>query len=144
MRVKNLMVLGILLTLPILGRASDVFVPPSATAGVRTDYVEPSSIVSVAANLYKHLNGSLAREDQLTHTKAAIFAAAMLDNGGIVTWYNPDNSTAGRIKVVLTRPVQGGYCRLLFTEVEKDSNIRQYSEYACKTIDSQFWKFSTR
>lgn len=144
MRVKNLMVLMMLLMLPILGKASDIYTPPSATAGVRTDYVEPSSVVTIASNLYKHLNGSLNGQDQLTHTKTAIFAAAHLENGGIASWYNPDNGTAGRIKVVLTKPVQGGYCRLLFTEVEKGANIRQYSEYACKTIDNQFWTFSTR
>jgi len=123
---------------------ADTSVPISATGGVRRDYQDPSNIVGLTVNLYKQFSGSLSRKDQSTHTKAIIIAAATLDNGQIAEWSNPENNTAGRIKVVLTKPVQGGFCRLLYTQVEKNGHVRDYTEYACKTIDSQFWSFSSR
>lgn len=115
--------------------------PPSANGGVRTDYNDPNNLVAVVGNIYKQVSGSLAREDRLTHTKTAIYAASALDTGSVIEWSNPKNNTAGKIQIIKTRPVQGGICRLLFTQVEKDGTIRNYTEYACKTMDSRFWTF---
>jgi surface antigen len=135
-----------ILSLTLLLCASSVFAGPtneplSATAGVRTDYTDPNNMIAVVSNIYKQMSGSLDSEDKLTHTKTVIFAAANLDTGSVIEWSNPKNHTAGKVQVIRTKPVQGGVCRLLFTQVEKDSNIRDYSEYACKTMDSRFWTF---
>jgi surface antigen len=121
-----------------------VFTPPSATAGVRDDFLTPSSVFAVAGNLLKQASGSLNREDRITHTKTLIWAASNLENGQMAEWSNPNNGTAGRTKIILTKPVQGGYCRMLSTLVEKEGIVKEYTEFACKTIDSQFWTFSTR
>jgi len=140
--------MAVMMSLSLLGFAdpaeADVRVPPSAVGGARSDYVGPTSAIAVITNLYRQFDGSLPREDRDTHIKTVIFAAAALDNGRVAVWSNPANGTAGRVKVVLTKPVQGGYCRLLYTEVEKSNQIREYSEYACKTIDNQHWTFSLR
>jgi hypothetical protein len=146
MSVKNTMVVMMLLSLSgfVNTAAADSRVPVSANGGVRTDYNRPSDMVSIFTNIYKQFDGTLARHDRETHIKTIIFAAGSLDNGQVAVWSNPENRTAGRVKVVLTKPVQGGYCRLLYTEVEKGDRVREYSEYACKTIDSQYWSFSSR
>lgn len=146
MSVKNLVAFTMLWSLFTLGNTAqaDVFTPPSATAGVRDDFLTPNSIFAVAGNLLKQASSSLPREDQITHTKTLIWAASNLQNGQMAEWNNPNNGTAGRTKIVLTKPVQGGYCRMLYTLVEKEGIVKDYTEYACKTIDSQFWTFSTR
>jgi len=118
--------------------------PISATAGVRTDYTEPNNIISIIGNIYKQATGSLSSDDQKQHIRTVIFAASNLPTGEVIEWSNPANGTAGRVKVVMTKSVQGGYCRMLFTQVEKDNTIRDYTEWACKTIDSKFWTFSER
>jgi surface antigen len=146
MSAKNLMAVMILLSL--LGYAesvkADPRIPLSATAGVRTDYMDANNIFSMGVNLFRQATGTLPAEDRNTHIKTVIFAASTLDNGQIAEWSNPANGTAGVIKVVLTKPVQGGYCRKLYTQVEKGGRVRDYTEYACRTIDSQFWTFSER
>ena len=143
MYVKNITVSILLLTAALCASAGTL-VPISATAGVRTDYTEANSIITVIGNVYKQATGTLNSEDTLTHTKTVIFAANNLDTGRTVEWSNPNNGTAGRVRVVMTKPVQGGYCRMLFTQVEKDHTIKDYTEWACKTIDSKFWTFSER
>jgi surface antigen len=146
MFARNTMVRLLLLTLILSASAANAVttVPLSATAGVRTDYTEPSSMFAILTNVYKQASGSLSSEDQKQHIKTVIFAASTLETGSVAEWTNPANATAGRVKVVMTKPVQGGYCRMLFTQVEKDNVIRDYTEWACKTIDSKFWTFSER
>jgi surface antigen len=135
MRVENLTVALILSTLAGFANANTL-VPPSANGGARNDYTD-----SGIGNLFKSITGSLNGQDRRVHINTVIYAAAMLDNGEVAEWDNPKNGTAGRVKAVLTKPVQGGFCRQLYTEVEKDGYVREYIEYACKTIDSEYWSF---
>ena len=136
----------LLLTLTLSASIANAgtLIPLSATAGVRTDYNEPSNAIAIISNIYKQASGSLSSADQKQHIKTVIFAASNLETGATAEWTNPDNGTAGRVRIVMTKPVQGGYCRMLFTQVEKDNTIRDYTEWACKTIDSKFWTFSER
>ena len=146
MLVKSLVGITISLSLGLFASPaySDVRVPPSATGGVRTDYMDPNNIVAIVGNIYKQATGSLTGEDRNTHIRTVIFAASTLATGESAEWFNRETGSGGRIRIVLTKPVQGGQCRLLFTEVEKGGHVREYSEYACKTIDSQFWTFVAR
>lgn len=143
MLVKNMMAGMMLLSLAVCANANNQL-PISATGGVRQDYVDNNSIIGLGLNLFKYVSNSLSKEDQITHVKAVIYALSALDTGQEAEWSNPSNGTAGRIKIVLTRPVQGGYCRTFFTQVEKNNQVREYTEQGCKTIDSQFWIFPSR
>ena len=141
MRVKSLMALIALSILALSANADETRVPPSAVAGVRTDYQETTNLFALITNVYKQATGTLSTKDKNTHIKTVVLVASTLETGKIAEWSNPDNGTAGRVMAVMTKPVQGGFCRLLFTQVEKDGNIREYSEYACKTMDSRYWTF---
>jgi len=145
MFAKNLMAAMMLSSL--LGFTSvslaDTRIPPSAVGGIRTDLTGSTSVLDGVFYLVNMMRYSLPYEDQATHTKTLILAAQSLENGQIAEWINPSNSTAGRTKIILTRPVRGGFCRLLYTEIEIKDRYREYSEYACKTIDSEYWSFHT-
>lgn len=124
---------------------ADTRIPLSATGGLRDHSTNRfTNVLEGVVYMLNSFSHSLNYVDQQTHTKAMIFAAENLDNGQITEWNNPSNATAGRIKVMMTKPVQGGVCRLMFVQIEMRNNIKDYSEYACKTIDSQFWTFSLR
>ncbi len=140
------MVLVTLLSLGLSANtlARDVTVPLSATGGIRPDYEHASNFISIFSNLYKSVTTSLSYKDREQHTKAMILAASALETGEIAVWTNDDQTVAGRIRVIMTRPAQGGFCRLMFVEIEKDAKVSEYQEWACKTIDSQFWTFSAR
>lgn len=147
MSVKNSA--AALMLLSLLGFANtaqaNTTVPPSATGGVRGDITQHmTSIFEGISFVVNRMKYTLNPADQQTHIKAVIFAAQSLDNGEMTEWSNPANNTAAMIKIIMTKPVQGGYCRLLFTQVEIGQNIREYQEYACKTMDSEYWTFYSR
>lgn len=124
--------------------AGDIFVPVSATNGVRQDYIPNTGFVDLAINLGKFFGSKLDFEDRQTHTMTVIFAMENADNGEISVWYNPKNDTAGRVRVLMTQPVQGGFCRKFVSEIRIGKTYREYNETGCKTIDSRFWNFSGR
>jgi len=124
--------------------AQNVFTPLSASNGVRTDYQPTTGLVSVVSNFAKAFDSTLNSDDKQTHIMTMLFAMQNLDNGETAVWYNQREQTAGRIKVILTHPVQGGICRRTFTEVRVGKEVREYEEVGCKTIDSQFWTFTGR
>lgn len=144
MRVKNLMVsVKFLILLSIASPAlADVAVPLSATGGVRQDYQANNNLFAAFANLYKAVSSSLDSTDKQTHIMTVMHAMQNLDNGETAEWYNPANNTAGRVRVIMTQPAQGGICRRFFTEVRVDNTVRNYSEQGCKTMDSPYWSFS--
>lgn len=147
MFAKGLMALTMLLSLSGLTNyaIADTRVPLSATGGLRDHSANGfTSVLEGIVYMMNNFNHSLNYVDQQTHTKAMIFAAEHLDNGQVTQWSNPSNGTAGRIRVMMTKPAQGGFCRLMFVQVEINNNIKDYSEYACKTIDSRYWTFSLR
>jgi surface antigen len=121
---------------------ASVFTPLSSTNGVRQDYNDNSNIVAVMINIFKVVSGTLSTVDQQTHTMTVMHAMQNLDNGEITEWHNPAKDTAGRVQVVMTYPVFGGYCRKFFTEVRIGNTIREFSETGCKTMDSPYWNFS--
>jgi len=134
----------ILISLASPAVARDIFTPISATNGIRQDYQANTGFIDLAVNLGKFLSSQLDREDQQTHTMAVLFAMENADNGETTVWYNNRNDTAGRIRVILTQPVQGGYCRRFVTEVRMGKTVREYNEQGCRTIDSRFWNFNGR
>jgi surface antigen len=144
MLVKSSQVLAKFLILFSIANTSwaSVFTPLSTTNGVRQDYNDNSNIVAVAVNIFKVVSGRLGAQDQETHTMTVIHAMQNLDNGEITEWHNPEKDTAGRVQVVMTYPVFGGYCRKFFTEVRIKNNIREFNETGCKTMDSPYWNFS--
>lgn len=133
-----------MLLIPFGFANADTRIPISATGGVRSYDHNADTIIGSILFVFNHLNYSLGYDDRETHTKAMIYASGNLDNGEITEWYNSVNDTGARIRVVATRPAQGGFCRDLITEVVIKGESRNYSERACKTIDSRFWTFSGR
>ena len=121
---------------------ANVTVPLSATNGVRQDYQSNTSIVAVGVNLFNVFSGSLSAEDKETHIMAVVHAMENSDNGEVSEWFNPANDTAGRVRVVMTYPVQGGVCRKFFTQVRIKNHIRDFNEQGCRTMDSPYWMFS--
>ncbi len=124
--------------------ANDLRTPLSATGGVRNDYDSPNSAVTVLANMFKAWDGSLNSSDRKRHTGAVLFALENTKDGQVTEWYNNDETTLGKIKPIMSWPVQGGVCRKLISLIQKGDKVREYEEVGCWTIDSQFWTFSRR
>jgi surface antigen len=122
---------------------ADETVPLSTTNGVRKQEYNPNAnALGSVYRIYKMFQSSLSSEDRDTHTMTVIHAMETLENGEDAVWYNQREKTAGKIRIVMTYPVQGGYCRKFFTQVQINENVRDYTEVGCKTMDTPYWIFS--
>lgn len=134
----------IFLTLMPINSHADTRIPFSATGGVRNDYDNPNSAISVLMNLGKMWSGALSKEDKSKHIGAVIFALENAEEGQVVEWYSPNEESSGKIKVLYTYMVQGGHCRKIVSLIKRGEQSREYEEVGCRTIDSQFWSFARR
>lgn len=144
MLVRNLMVaLKFSILLVICNPAvADETVPLSTTNGVRKEYNHNGNPLGSFLKIYKMIQGGLSGEDRETHTMTVIHAMETLENGEDAVWYNQRERTAGKVRIVMTYPVQGGYCRKFFTQVQINEKVRDYSETGCRTMDTPYWIFS--
>lgn len=122
---------------------ADETVPLSTTNGVRKQEYNPhANPLGSFYRIYKMFQSSLSSEDRDTHTMTVIHAMETLENGEDAVWYNQREKTGGKVRVVMTYPVQGGYCREFFTQVQINDTVRDYRETGCRTIDTPYWIFS--
>lgn len=144
MRVQNLMValkFSILLVICNTALANDT-IPLSTTNGVYKEHSGAPNSIGTFVKLYKFFQGNLNREDRETHTMTVLHAMDNLENGEVAMWHNDREKTAGRVRVVVSYPVQGGVCRKFFTQVQINGEIRDYSEEGCRTMSTPYWIFS--
>ena len=54
---------------------------------------------------------SLNKEEKKMHESAVFFALTSTENGKIVSWYSKKRLAAGKVRVIHSYPISGGYCR---------------------------------
>ena len=85
--------------------------------------------------------GKLSKEDMKKQDKAVFFALNNLDDGKVVSWHNVEKDTHGYVKIVASYPHGSGYCRVVFTQIQKKGNARDFKETACKDVSYRGWQF---
>ena len=115
--------------------------PQSGRYSTRQDYQTNPSFLTMFLNFTKWWQGSLSSESKVLHDKAIYFAVQHSKNGELVTWRNKQGTEQGRIKVVSTMPVSGGFCRRMLVELSVGNSIRNLNETACLNINTNQWHF---
>ena len=64
-----------------------------------------------------------------------------LDDGKVVSWHIVKKDTHGYVKIVASYPHGSGYCRVVFTQIQKKGNARDFKETACKDVSYRGWQF---
>jgi hypothetical protein len=54
---------------------------------------------------------SLNSTEKKLHESAVFFALTSTQNGKIVSWYSKERLAAGKVRVIHSYPISGGYCR---------------------------------
>ena len=57
------------------------------------------------------------------------------------TTNNMEKDTHGFVKIVASYPHGSGYCRVVFTQIQKKGKARDFKETACKDVAYQGWQF---
>jgi len=87
------------------------------------------------------LRFSLKRVEKKMHESAVFFALTSTQNGKIVSWYSKERLAAGKVRVIHSYPISGGYCRTYQAYIKVNGKERHTTNNACKRITSVSWSF---
>ena len=68
----------------------------------------------------------------------------MLDNapnGKIVSWYSKKRLAGGKVRVIQSYEISGGFCRTYQSFIKVKSKSKHYTNHACKYIGNPNWLF---
>ena len=84
----------------------------------------------------------LNREEKIMHQSAVFFMLNDVPNGKIVSWYSKKRLANGKVRVIHSYPISGGYCRTYQAYIKLNGKERHMTNNACKYIGAdQTWVF---
>ena len=75
------------------------------------------------------------------HESAVFFALTNAENGKIVSWYSKKRLANGKVRIIHSYPISGGYCRTYQAYIKLNGKERHMTNNACKYIGSPSWSF---
>jgi len=89
----------------------------------------------------QYMRFKLNKEEKKMHESAVFFALTSTQNGKIVSWYSKKRLAAGKVRVIHSYPISGGYCRTYQAYIKLNGKERHMTNNACKYIGSPSWSF---
>ena len=84
----------------------------------------------------------LNKEEKKMHKSAVFFMLNDVPNGKIVSWYSKKRLANGKVRVIHSYPISGGYCRTYQAYIKLNGKERHMTNNACKYIGAdQTWVF---
>jgi len=99
---------------------------------------------SMPAYLFRRtqfLRFSLNRDEKKMHESAVFFALTHAENGKIVSWYSKERLAAGKVRIIHSYPINGGYCRTYQAYIKVNGKHRHTTNNACLYDGSPTWSF---
>jgi|TARA_R110000796_G_scaffold153913_1_gene270490 hypothetical protein len=99
---------------------------------------------SMPAFLWRHtqfMKFRLNKEEKSMHQSAVFFMLQDVPNGKIVSWYSKKRLANGKVRVIHSYPISGGYCRTYQAYIKINGKERHMTNNACKYIGSPSWSF---
>ena len=83
----------------------------------------------------------LNKDEKNMHQSAVFFMLNEAGNGEIVSWYSDKRLANGKVRVIHSYPISGGYCRTYQANIKLNGTERHMTNNACKYIGSPSWSF---
>ena len=83
----------------------------------------------------------LNKDEKNMHQSAVFFMLNEAGNGEIVSWYSDKRLANGKVRVIHSYPISGGYCRTYQAYIKLNGTERHMTNNACKYIGSPSWSF---
>jgi|TARA_R110000796_G_scaffold222169_2_gene338317 hypothetical protein len=87
------------------------------------------------------LRFSLNKEEKKMHESAVFFMLENAENGAVVSWYSKKRLVAGKVRVIHSYPISGGYCRTYQAYIKVNGKKRHMTNNACRRITGVSWSF---
>jgi len=122
---------------------------PGDTKGTIGDMPEPTWLgsdvkYSMTAYLFRRtqfMRFRLNETERKLHESAVFFALSNAENGKIVSWYSKKRLANGKVRVIHSYPISGGYCRTYQAYIKLNGKERHMTNNACRRITSVSWTF---
>lgn len=83
----------------------------------------------------------LNKDEKNMHQSAVFFMLNEAGNGEIVSWYSDKRLANGKVRVIHSYPISGGYCRTYQAFIRLNGAERHMTNNACKRITGTTWTF---
>jgi len=122
---------------------------PSEHKGTIGDMPEPVLLgddlkYSMPAYLFRKtqfMRFRLNKTEKKLHESAVFFALTNAENGKIVSWYSKERLANGKVRIVHSYPISGGYCRTYQAYIKLNGKERHMTNNACRRITGVSWSF---
>ena len=145
MRLFKVIIVLISLGLPATSFASDLKETKGQIGGMPPPiWLGDDAKYSMTAFLFRttqFMRFSLNKDEKKMHESAVYFALTNADNGQIVSWYSKKRLAGGKVRVIHSYPISGGYCRTYQAYIKLNGKERHMTNNACKRITSVSWSF---
>ena len=111
--------------------------PPPIWLGDDPKYSMPAFLFRWTQYMRFRLN----KDERKMHESAVFFALTSTQNGKIVSWYSKERLVAGKVRVIHSYPISGGYCRTYQAYIKVNGKERHTTNNACKYIGTRSWSF---
>ena len=109
--------------------------PPPKWLGDELKYSMPAFLFRQT----QYMRFSLNREEKKMHESAVFFALTSTENGKIVSWYSKKRLASGKVRVIHSYEISGGYCRTYQAFIKVRTKQKHMTNNACKYIGSPSW-----
>ena len=99
---------------------------------------------SMPAFLWRHtqyMGYRLNKKEKMQHQSAVFFTLNNAKNGEVVSWYSEKRLAGGKVRVIHSYPISGGYCRTYQAYIKVKTKSKHTTNNACKYIGSPSWSF---
>ena len=83
----------------------------------------------------------LKKGEKTQHQSAVFFMLDHAENGKIVAWHSDTRLANGKVRVIHSYPIAGGYCRTYQAYIKINTKDKHMTNNACKYIGAQTWVF---
>ncbi len=92
-------------------------------------------------NGVQYLRFSLRKDEKMLHESAVFHALTKTENGAITSWYSKKRFAGGKVRVIHSFPIAGGYCRVYQAYIKVNGVARHMNNKACLHDGAITWQF---
>ena len=89
----------------------------------------------------QYIGFKLKKDEKQKHQSAVFYALENVPNGVIVSWYSDQRLANGKVRIVHSYQISGGYCRTYQAYIKIKNKSKHMTNNACKYIGVSTWLF---
>ena len=89
----------------------------------------------------QYMRFRLNKEEKQLHLSAVFHMLNNTPNGIITSWHSKKRIATGKVRVIRSYPISGGYCRTYQAYIKLNGSERHMTNKACRTTGATGWSF---